>query len=362
MFLLFAITVNAQNPSNDKSWKLDASKSDEFNGTVIDFNKWKHHPDWGTCWHDSKNKYYTNYSSDNYFIKDGVLTLKLEKEKCTCYHIDKQYIQETGSLYKTYNANYTQGALFSYGTYNYGYFEMRCILPNREIYKGINPCFWLYEGKSNSEGKREEWHEIDIFEFNGYRDKHTCNVHYLDKSMIPNYIPKGKKEDDYRWQLRHNDEPYYDFDVNFNSYHTFACEWTPDYINFYYDDKLVRSTNVSYCSKLKPMFMLITTEAFDGKFDDSENNVSQNFHFPYEWKIDYVRYYTPKMDCNKVVNQSNFNFSTFDYAVKKSITLKNTTVPQNSKYTLRATDYMELQGVFEIPLGSELTLMPTPKY
>jgi len=57
-------------------------------------------------------------------------------------------------------------------------------------------------------------------------------------------------------------------------------------------------------------------------------------------------------------NFGNYNFNNFDYKVKKSFMLSNTSVPQNSKVILRATDYFELSIGITVPLGSELTLAP----
>ena len=58
--------------------------------------------------------------------------------------------------------------------------------------------------------------------------------------------------------------------------------------------------------------------------------------------------------------ESNVDFTTFNYAVKKSITIGNSTIPQNSNVTLRATDFIQLNGGFTLPLGSELNIVPTP--
>jgi len=50
-----------------------------------------------------------------------------------------------------------------------------------------------------------------------------------------------------------------------------------------------------------------------------------------------------------------------NYAVKKSISLSSTTtIPQNNKICLRATDFIELKNGFEVPLGAELYLDVTP--
>ena len=55
------------------------------------------------------------------------------------------------------------------------------------------------------------------------------------------------------------------------------------------------------------------------------------------------------------------NFNTYNYAVKKYISLSNTTtIPPNSNITLRAAEYIELTNGFEVPLGAELYLDVSP--
>lgn len=346
--------AKAQTPSCDKNWYKDVSKSDEFNGVTLDINKWNTTHHWGTCEEVGKPyayKYDETPQPSHFSLSNGILTLKAIKEECNC--VDEG---------KIYAAHYSEGALFSKpgNRFSYGYFEIRCKLPQAYKYKGINPSFWLY-GQVASDSL--SWNEIDIYEFNGYRDSLNCNVHYMDKTMVPEGLSRDDASNSCKWSLRKGVTKY-DFSVDFsnNEFHTFACEWTPYYINFYCDNTLIKRTESEYCGKLQPMIMYVTMGIENGKFGDKENYVSRNTNWPYSYQIDYIRYYTMKMDCKTVVNKSNFDFAKFDYAVKKSITLKNSTVPQNGKYTLRATDFIELQGEFTVPLGSELALIPTPEF
>ena len=78
------------------------------------------------------------------------------------------------------------------------------------------------------------------------------------------------------------------------------------------------------------------------------------------YDVNYFRYHQLKYDCKTVVTQIP-NFNTYDYAVKKSISLNGTTtIPSNSNITLRATDFIELQPGFSIDTGRELYLDITP--
>ena len=55
------------------------------------------------------------------------------------------------------------------------------------------------------------------------------------------------------------------------------------------------------------------------------------------------------------------NFNTYNYAVKKSISLSGvSSLSLGQNVFLRATDFIELKAGFEVPLGAELYLDVTP--
>lgn len=337
-FLLFILSLLflggfSQNPSNDKSWVIDHFGSDEFNGTSIDVTKWDHQPPWSSCDGDAC----LTTDSENRKVENGILKLVVQRETCLCRDWDG----------KTHNKPFTSGAIFSKSTFRYGYFEIRCKIPELKnssyTGRGFSPDFWMWPSLDwHSTFPYIDWSEIDIFEIDAETNMHTCNVHYKDNSMSS------------KWIMRTDNN--YDFTVDFNTYHTFGCEWTPWYINFYIDDRLIRSTNTQYSDNLIPMNLYINVGVPASNFG---KNFVSNSLFPYTYEIDYVRVYTLKMDCSTVINQSNVNFSTFN-AVKKSITISNSAVPSNSKVTLRATDFVQINGEFTVPLGSEFAIVPTP--
>ena len=76
--------------------------------------------------------------------------------------------------------------------------------------------------------------------------------------------------------------------------------------------------------------------------------------------VDYIKVHQLKCDKYTVVNEIS-NFNTYNYAVKKSITLSGaTTIPAGSNISLRATNFIELKNGFEVPLGAELYLDINP--
>lgn len=340
---IFYAACYSQNPSNDKNWSIHFS--DDFIGSIVDASKWDYKVPWASCSNDAC----LSMNPENRSITNGILNLTVKKENCQCQFWD-------GTLY---NKSYTMGAIFSKSTFKYGYFEILCKIPQlvgtSYTGKGFGPNFWLWPSAPDAyeptkTNVRES--EIDFFEFDAETNKHTCNVHYRDISMAENEP----------WVLRqpdsNNNDPY-DFNVDFSTYHKFGCEWSPNYISFYFDDKLVRTTDVEYASKLIPMniFVDINIPAKNFVKDFASNSL-----FPYTYNVDYVKVYKLKMECSTEINQANLDFTNFNYSVKKSITISNSSVPANSKVTLRATDFILINGEFTVPLGSEFAAVPTPCY
>ena len=71
-------------------------------------------------------------------------------------------------------------------------------------------------------------------------------------------------------------------------------------------------------------------------------------------RVKHVSVYSMKCDSLTVVN-SIPDFETYNYALKKSISLGGeTTIPSNASIALRATDYIEWRPGFEIPQGTEM--------
>jgi hypothetical protein len=76
--------------------------------------------------------------------------------------------------------------------------------------------------------------------------------------------------------------------------------------------------------------------------------------------VNYVKVYDLKCDKNTVVNEI-YNFNTYNYAVKKSITMSGaTTIPTNSNISLRANDFIKLEAGFYAPAGTTLYLDVSP--
>jgi hypothetical protein len=78
--------------------------------------------------------------------------------------------------------------------------------------------------------------------------------------------------------------------------------------------------------------------------------------------VDCEKVYDLRYDCHNHVTINSFaDFANYDNKVKKSITIsRNTVMSSNNAISLRATDFIELQGGFYAPLETSLYLDNTP--
>lgn len=223
---------------------------------------------------------------------------------------------------------YTSGSISKYtwsDTFQYGYFELRCKVPKGY---GYWPAFWLW----GSNGSIDQ--EIDILEMNGDKSD-TCDKYETNTDQIC-IVNAG-------------------VDLSLD-YHTYALAWTPHSVIFYRDDKqtsFFQGESVPYL----PMYLIINL-AIDPwyKYCDSINFPENSMD------IEYVKVYSLKRNCNDSVVCSNFNFVGYDYSLVKLYRISNSIVPLNIPVTLRATDEIELQAGFEVPLGAEFCAMITECY
>jgi hypothetical protein len=145
---------------------------------------------------------------------------------------------------------------------------------------------------------------------------------------------------------------------SYEDWHTYAVEWDRDKIIYYVDGIAIRTvinSNIDNygASIIDPVRIMLGSGVASGFLLD-------NSYFEEYKYVDYVKVYQLKCDKNTAIAQIP-NFNTYNYAVKKYISLSNTTtIPPNSNITLRAAEYIELTHGFEVPLGSELYLDVSP--
>jgi beta-glucanase (GH16 family) len=187
---------------NIQEWEL--VWSDEFNYSGLpDSTKWNYDVG-GNGWGNNEKQYYLEKSSENSFVKDGIL------------HIT--------ALKKSFEkSNYTSSKLTTYQrfTLQYGKIEVMAKLPGG---KGTWPAIWMLPVSLKE--RRERWPlcgEIDIMEHVG---KDPNVIHTSLHSELYNHI-KGT-------QITHFEK----FNDVYSTFHKYAIEWTKESIKFYIDDKL----------------------------------------------------------------------------------------------------------------------------
>jgi len=316
--------VFAQTPANDTHWQL--KWQDNFNS--FDGTKWIK-GDIGTQGGEFL------YLEQNVWVENGNLVIEVNNISANCPnpapYPNVPCHQCIGG--KTYY--YQGGWVETTRDYNtqFGYIEARIKVPHQGTKWNLGYAFWTLVDDRSPLPPKTNFAEIDIFEIfdgrNNNPDRLQTNIHKI--------YPDGN--------------PYYQnhiFSGNYTDWHTYAIEWNTNRIIWYLDGKAIRTfSNHGIVDRIR----IILSAGMDKK-------TSPTLHE--HMYVDYVKVYQLKCDKNTVVNEIS-NFNTYNYAVKKSITMSGaTTIPANSNISLRATDFIELKAGFEVQTGRELYLDVTP--
>lgn len=324
-FILFtllslSLVVKSQTPSEDPShYVLDTY--DNFNS--FNTSLWNRVPNntWGL----------ETYNPNNVTASGGVLTLKCEK-------IGNNYI--SGGI-ETVNKK----------AFSYGYFEIESQLPLKD--RGYWGGFWLHSGggtcikgidpgcyPTGKDTVTRTWHEMDILEPNGCDCEVGTQFHTGNHGTVSECCTNGTGT--IATGLN-------DLSASFNK---FALIWTPQSTKVLVNNNVVAEFYESQYIPSQPMFVFLTFQ-----IDAWGCAPYSTTTFPAYWKYKNFKYYRLKTDCSNGITQSNFNFLNHDYKVQKFYSLSNSTVPNNSNIVLRATDYVQLNGEFTVPLGSTLSII-----
>ena len=246
-----------------------------------------------------------------------------------------------------------------------GFFEIRCKLP---IHQGAFPAFWLWDADSISPTNRY-YEEIDILEFSwefedpnawwqinspfryaGYPYSYSTGLFYNDTStyhgatsllsrVIPTLID------------------------SVSNWHTYACEWMPDYVIWYCDGEVVNEFRDA--DHIPHHGLALKTNYAIDRYS-CKTNVRQGH--PPVWQgtdsmiVDYINVYQLNWDCDtdEVFAQQS-DLSNFKYKVKKSIditsSIETVKVESSDKVTLRVTDAFTITGPFQAENGGEFTVI-----
>ena len=315
-----------QTPVTDPHWVLDWH--DEFN--FFDTTIWTkgHH-----CDHGGEPQLYLE---NNVWTANGNLVIR----------INNTPTQGDNSNYKGYfcyactntlHPN-TSGWVESKEAFTkqYGFIEARMKIPHR---RGFWPAFWTYRKEGGITAG-----EIDIFEIYGCKKKNhlETNVH----SCYDN----DNNHDTAVLNLKCHDLKNFDY----TEWHTYAIEWNRNRIIWYVDRQPIRIMRNHGIIDTVHLILNLATQQKSGC------RVRQYPPLVDYMNVDYVRTYSLRCDDETVVWDIP-NFSTYDYKVKKSITLSgDTSIPEAGEVSLRATQYIELRPGFEVPEEGTLFLDVCP--
>ena len=231
--------------------------SDEFNGSSIDTSIWNWeigHGDNG--WGNNEWQYYTSHS-DNSYISNGDLVIVAREN-----HLGHDY---TSARMKTQNKQ----------SFMYGRMEARIKLPVGG--NGMWPAFWMLGDDIGSVGW-PECGEIDILEAVNDFTEVVGALHYGTGSpYVHSYESQGYN-------------PGQDVSAD---YHTYAIEWEPEEIRWYFDGvnfftKTDWYNSDPYPAPFNQPFFFILNIAVGGEWPGYPDTSTP---FPQTMYVDYVRVY-----------------------------------------------------------------------
>jgi len=327
--------VNGQSFINDDNWDKTpvAAKSDEFNGATLDLQKWEAldifaNPPVGCNWGGG------SHFTPSHVIPDpqnGCLKLKITDH----FNSNDNYYYYTGGI-ESVNFDFS-----------YGYYEISAKFPGYNYNgspsgAGFWPAFWLWFFNWD-----DIVNEIDIVD---------PGCAYSDGMTIgPNWHNSGGASC--------TNCSYNTGQVLFSDFHKYGLEWLPGRVVFYFDDEpyLMSFNDATVADHF--MRLVIGAQMLTDP-PSSQCGVKNHSNFPQYFILDYFRFYSLKTDCNTIASiLNNSQLQSFDYKVKKSISIGNPFTPisltSTNKLTFRATDFISITGEFNAPLGCELNIIPT---
>ncbi len=268
LVLLLSLTVQAD------EWSL--VWSDEFDYTGLpNETKWDYEQGFIR---NAESQYYTKARKENARVEGGHLIIEARKEDWPNpdYRPGSSSRRSGRSREK---AEYTSASLITKdkATWTYGRIEVRAKLPQG---RGVWPAIWML-GTNIREVGWPRCGEIDIMEYVGFDPNTVCaNVH-MAKYNHAKGTGKGSKIK--------ADKPY-------NSFHTYAVEWTPEKMDFFFDkQKYFTFENEHGGVDVWPFdqpHYLILNLAIGGSWG-GQKGIDESI-FPQQFLIDYVRVYQKK--------------------------------------------------------------------
>jgi beta-glucanase (GH16 family) len=213
--------------------------SDEFGGDRLNTGEWHYRTD---------SKHWSTQRPENVAVSGGYLQLNLVKEKAG----DKDY---------------TGAGVITKKTFRYGYYEARFKCPPG---KGWHSSFWMqkYDGQGGTGAKLAQ-QELDACEQDSLDpNSYSVNVHQWN--------PKHRMMGGKRVKTPNLSEEF----------HVWGCQFTPKAVHYYFDGKLVASTDVSSFEHNDQNIWLTSIASRLGPTDSVDDG-----KLPAQFVCDWVRFY-----------------------------------------------------------------------
>lgn len=275
------ISLQSKNDFIANNQKYQVMWQDDFNSKQLDQNKWDY--ELGNI-RGVEQQHYVN-SSENVFVKDGHLGLRLTKRA-----LADQYQNPRGKRQVIYDS----GSIRTHGKqeFLYGRIEMRAKLPKGQ---GVFPAFWTLGADFNLDGKinPEQAHlwplcgEIDIMEMVGK----SSDTSFRGNKTVWQTLHYGTALDkDNGWYANWG-HPYSLSQGVFNDgYHTFGINWSKGKIEWYVDNQVVHTIDyhddpTALMTLDRPQYLQLNLAAGGNWPGDAGANLAGQ-----EFDVDYVLY------------------------------------------------------------------------
>ncbi len=249
--------------------------SDEFTGPAIDVNKWVIGNGEHICWDhslsldQSSNLIFRNVSDGNGTAQ--VLTVLTKKEQTS---IPYQFNSSSACSGITQYLDYSTASCISKEDLLYGYYEIRAKFPN--LKRDVSQDFWMFDRFCEpplSNDPLTVYSEIDIFEHFPWtvnqidhvdhpefaQSHFPTNIHHNIDNSCDNYCLTGNP---------YNPDLCIDLSRDF---HTYAIEWKPNSIGYFFDDHPLLQSH----SSLGYIFRVITQSCLGGPHDHNGQMITE---------------------------------------------------------------------------------------
>ena len=225
-------------PPVDQDWTL--MFNDEFQGTEMNWGVWRSEA-------SSPGHIQSSRWPENVEVHDGAVHLVVRKE-------------ERGGKSWTAASVWVRPEVFAQ---TYGYWEARYKIAHGP---GINNSFWTYVPHAHNVHKDPDqttWYELDINEGH-YPNEMATNYH--------TWVTGERKQ--------HSKAFKFEYDLSLD-YHTYALEWTPEKLIYYFDGVPVREQENLNAHQLQYPYLSSAVLNWAGKITDESDGTAQ--------VVDYVR-------------------------------------------------------------------------